>query len=306
MGLQVLLVGHLRPDLGVSGTHEGVPVADIRHPEAVQDAVARLAGRSSGDGSLEGSLDGVVLVLCSPSDVPEVRRQLSLLTVALPHVATALEPVPGTPLTVGVCGALVTDPDGSRDAADQLALLDRLRTAVWSGVWVPSVSRLADPQPSLGQHLRSWFGGPGFLAVAGEGSRVLGCRDATFPEVAEVAPGGVLMVADTEAPAWVVPAAMTATGAAERTDYPSWRDPRDAFGVPACVELVVVPADLEGLHGGPSRTSSAATPCPGCARRHHRPVCPYCRMVRPAAPDGTDGTDPDRPVPTSDLHGADA
>ena len=44
MGLQVLLVGRLRPELGVSGTHEGVPVADIRRPEAVQDAARAVDG----------------------------------------------------------------------------------------------------------------------------------------------------------------------------------------------------------------------------------------------------------------------
>lgn len=267
MGLQVLLLGRLRPELGVSGTHEGTPVADLRHPEAVQDAIARLTG---GEGS--------VLVMCQERDAREVRLQLSLVNVALPRVTTLLEPVAGSPLAVSVCAGVLNDGSGDRDSALQLATLDTLRARIWSGVWLPSVSKLDTPQPSLGQHVRSWFGGAGFL-VSFTDDAVLTCRQTRLP-VPERAPrAGILMVADTGSPAWVASSFKTALDATNRTDVRSWRDPRDAFGTNACAELLVVPPDLDD----PDGSAAEATECPGCGNRHGRAVCPYCHMVAPTS-----------------------
>ena len=300
MGLQVLLVGRLRPELGVSGTHEGIAVADLRRPDAVQDAVARLSGR-----------DGSLLVVCSTDDVAEVRDQLNLLSVALPSVTLLLEPISGPPLAVAVVAALVNDPDGTRDPAAQLAMLDRLRERIWSAVWLPTVTKLRHPQPSVGQHARSWFGGSGFLAVHSSRPRVLTCRGTTIPALEDLPRDGVLMLADSGAPGWVVPALASATGAAERVDCTTWRDPRDAFGTTSCVELLAVPRDVDDAVLQEQLTSESRE-CPACGNRHGREVCPYCRMTMPAVedppdPDGPDS--PDGPRPTTsldDLQGADA
>lgn len=270
MGLQVLVVGRLRPELGVSGAHEGVAVADIRHPDAVQDAVTRLTG---GNGSL--------LVLCAREDTLEIRRQLVLVGVALPRVTPLLEPVDGSPLAVAAVAALVDDAEGTRDPAHQLAVLDFVREHLWSAVWLPSVTKVTHPQPSLGQHVRSWLGGPGFLAVHGRSARVLPCRDTAIPAVDGAPAAGVLMTADTGAPEWVVPSAARALQVSRQMHYPSWRDPRDAFGVASCAELLVVPADLDD----PGTVPTEAAECLGCGNRHARPVCPYCRMLTPSAED---------------------
>jgi len=291
VGLQVLLVGRLRPELGVSGHHEGIAVADLRHPDAVQDAVQRLAGR--GD---DGSAAEAVLVVCSLVDTAEVRRQLDLLHVGLPGTPTLLEPVPGSPLAVAVVAALVGDTDGTRDPAGQLAMLDTLRDRAWSATWLPRVHRLEQPQPSLGQHVRGWLGGSGFLAVhstPGEtGPRVITCTGAAVPPPADTPEQGVLMVADSGAPDWVVPAFTEAVGIALWTDYATWRDPRDAFGVPACAEFLIVPADLDD----PEALTVATAECPGCGNRHHRTTCPYCRMTRTPEAEAA--------VPDDDLQGA--
>jgi hypothetical protein len=295
VGLQVLLVGRLRPELGVSGSHEGVAVADIRHPDAVQDAVHRLAGSDEA-----GSAPEAVMVVCSVADTAEVRRQLDLLHVALPGVTTLLEPVPGSPLAVAVVAALVGDADGTRDPAGQLAMLDTLRARTWSATWLPRVHKLDDPQPSLSQHVRGWLGGSGFLVVhstPGEiGARVTTCTGAAVPTPTDTPTEGVLMVADSGAPDWVVPAFTDAVGIGSRTDYATWRDPRDAFGVPACAEFLIVPADLDD----PEVLAVATAECPGCGNRHHRTTCPYCRMTRPPEPDA------DAAGADNDLQGASA
>jgi hypothetical protein len=279
VGLQVILLGRLRPELGVSGTHEGVAVADLRHPDAVQDAIAKLTG---GEGS--------VLVLCQERDVREVRRHLSLVDVALPRVTTLLEPVAGSPLAVSVCAGVLDDESGDRDPALQLATLDTLRARIWSSVWLPSVHRLDAPQPSLTQHIRSWFGGAGFL-VSFTDDAVLACKQTMLPAPERAPRAGILMVADTGSPSWVVSSFQSALEAVDRTDVRSWRDPRDAFGTTSAAELLVVPADLDD----PDATAAEATECPGCGNRHGRSVCPYCRMVVPAV----DGAE-------HDLQGADA
>jgi hypothetical protein len=294
VGLQVLLVGRLRPELGVSGTHEGVAVADIRHHDAVQDAVTRLAGDAT-----------AVMIACAVADAPEVRRQLNLLAVALPHVRTLLEPVPGSPLAVAVTAALVGDVDGTRDPAVQLALLDQLRERSWSATWLPRVSKLADPAPTLLQHARGWLGGSGFLAVHSSPTgcpRVLTCTGTAVPAPGDTPAEGVLMVADSGAPDWVVPALSAAVGIGSRTDYETWRDPRDAFGVPVCAEVLIVPGDLDDPAALPDDTRE----CPGCGNRHGRRVCPYCRMTEPV-PSGSrdaDGTDsPDEPADATSAGG---
>jgi hypothetical protein len=309
VGLQVLLVGRLRPELGVTGSHEGVAVADIRHPDAVQDAVERLSGRAGTAGELDaGGTDPArgpgphpaaspgpdpVMVVCSVADTAEVRRQLDLLHVALPGVRTLLEPVAGSPLAVAVIAALVGDTDGTRDAAGQLAMLDTLRDRTWSATWLPRVHKLDHPQPSLTQHVRGWLGGSGFLAVhstPGEsGPRVTTCTGAAVPTPSDTPAEGVLMVADSGSPDWVVPAFTTAVGIGSRTDYATWRDPRDAFGVTACAEFLIVPADLDD----PEALDVATAECPGCGHRHHRTTCPYCRMTRPPEAEAAAVPDPD-------------
>lgn len=301
VGLQVLLVGRLRPELGVSGSHEGVAVADIRHPDAVQDAVHRLAGwaeTGAETGATPEATAEAVMVVCSTADTAEVRRQLDLLRVALPAVTTLLEPVTGSPLAVAVVAALVGDTDGTRDAAGQLAMLDTLRSEAWSATWLPRVHKLEQPQPSLGQHVRGWLGGSGFLAVhstPGEaGPRVTTCTGAAVPAPTDTPAQGVLMVADSGSPDWVVPAFTEAVGISTRTDYTTWRDPRDAFGVPSCAEFLIVPADLDD----PEVLAVATHECPGCGNRHHRTTCPYCRMTRTTEPEAT--------VSDDDLQGAQA
>ena len=44
MNSRAVLVGSLRPELGVSGDHDGLLVADIRHPDAVESLLATDAG----------------------------------------------------------------------------------------------------------------------------------------------------------------------------------------------------------------------------------------------------------------------
>lgn len=263
--LQVLLLGRLRPELGTSGLHDDVPVADIRYPDAVQDAVTRLSDRSE-----------PVLVVCSDSDAAEARYQLAYIDVALPRATTILETVSGPPLAVGVTAALLTDPSATPDAHAQFALLDHLRSRLWSAVWLPSVTRLTSPPPTVLQHLRSWLPGGGFLAVSGRPGAVLKAGSAPVRGLPDGPRGGALMVADNGAPAWVREFLVSVLQPASELDCTTWRDPRDVYGVGESAEFVAVPADLHD----PSVVADARrTECAGCGRAHPRAVCPFCQMA---------------------------
>jgi hypothetical protein len=269
MGLQVLLVDRLRPELGVSGHHEGIAVADVRHPAAVQEAVARL-----------GDDEGALLVVCSSAAAVEVRHQLAMLAVAVP-VTTVLEIVPGSSLAVWAAATAADDSLVNGDLAEQLATFDVLRDRLWSAVWLPRVAKLSTPAPSLVQHVRGWFPGAGFLAVAGPQPRVLNASSAPLPDL-DAPTGSTLFVADDGAPAWVVDAVTEQLAPSDRIDTTTWRDARDAYGVERSVELVAVPDFTRLDSGGAGR----AVECPACGRRHPRRVCPFCRMAAPAV--GTD------------------
>jgi hypothetical protein len=272
MGLHVLLVDRLRPELGVAGYHEGIPVADVRHPAAVQEAVARL-----------GDHEGALIVVCSRVAAAEVRRQLAMLSVAVPRVTTVLEPVAGTPLAVWAAAMAAHDPLGNVDAAEQLASLDLLRDRLWSAVWLPRVAKLSTPAPSLAQHVRGWFPGAGFLAVTGPRPRVVNASSAATLGDIDAPPDTRLHVADDGGPGWVVEAVAERLEPSARTDTTTWRDARDAYGVDRSVELVAVPSDLSRLD---PQATGRTVECPACGRRHPRRVCPFCRMAAPAT--GTD------------------
>ena len=91
MKSRAVLEDLLRPDLGVSGDHDGLVVADLRHP----DAVERLIGRVNRG-------DELPLVTCCAEDLEAVRRLVTFASVRYPGLRAAIEPLPGSPLCVGV------------------------------------------------------------------------------------------------------------------------------------------------------------------------------------------------------------
>lgn len=265
MGLHVLLVGKLRPELGVAGRHDGLPVADIRHLDAVQSAVAEFAGPH-----------GALFVTCVREDLAEVRRCLALISVALPRITTVLEPVPGSPLAVAVGSALVGGAGPDAGTEQQLAAFDLMRSELWSAVWLPRVSKLPHPPPSLVQHVRSWAPGGGFLAVFDSSPRVVRAGGPPLRGLEQAPRGAMLVTADSGAPGWVAQHLVREVQPLSTAELRSWRNPADAFGVTESGEYVLVPARLLETA---KLMPDMVTACHGCGSRHPRLACPFCRMA---------------------------
>lgn len=270
MESSILLVTSLRSSLGLSGTHDGVTVADIRHPDAVENALASLARSAD-----------AIMVTCAAPDLDEVRQLMTFASIRFPDMRTCIEPIIGPPLALGVISSLVddvsTNADENEGFAWQLSAMDYLRTRVWSGVWLPSVAKLIFPSPSILQHVRSWLPDSGFLAVFDQHPRVIGARRAPI-EGLQPRPDAALIHSPSAGNTWVVDAVKTALDARSVSEMTSVREPVDSFDIPDAVEFVSVPLSF---YTDSRPRPEAVHSCQGCGLHHARVVCPLCKMSTP-------------------------
>jgi hypothetical protein len=263
---RVVLVTPLRSALGLSGAHDGLAVADLRHPDAVETLLA---------GFVRGG--DVPIVTCAQADLEEVRLLLSYTGVRFPGFRAVLEPLPGSPLSIGVISSLVDDledPQGNT-LAWQLSAIDHLRAHSWSAVWLPSVAGLSTPSPSMFQHVRSWFPGSGYLAVHSNGGAVLRANKAPITGLGQ-RPDTALLHSTLAEPTWVVDAVKEALGPQSVSDVATVREQIDSFGSARAVEFVAIPMNF---HSAGVPDPARVTECAACGTVHARPACPLCGMV---------------------------
>ena len=269
MNSRAVLLGLLRPELGVSGDHDGLLVADIRHPDAVES----LLGGIFRNGELP-------LVTCRSADFEAVRRLVTFASVRYPGLRATIDPLPGSPLCVGVISSLVDDitADAHTPASDVLAwrlsALDLLSEQVWSAVWLPSVAGLDEPPPGFAKHVRSWLPGAGFLAIHNPTHEVVSASRAPITGLEERPDSALIHSAATQH-AWVVDAMRDAIEPASVSELATVREPIDSFGTSEAIELLTVPLSFHA-HSRPD--PDAITECGACGVRHARSTCPVCRM----------------------------
>ena len=264
-----MLVTALRSELGVSGDHDGLLVADIRHPDAVESLLGSIHRRGE-----------LPLVTCRADDLQKVRRLVTFAAVRYPGLRACVEPIPGTPLCVGVISSLVDDidADASTSPSDvlawRLAALDLLREQVWSAVWVPSVAKMTHPTPGLLNHMRSWLPGSAFIAVHSPTPDVIRAGRAGISGLQE-RPEHALIHSPASS-GWVVDAVSKALGPVSVSELSTIRAPIDSFGTADAVELLAVPLSF---HAQSRPGHTGVVECQACGVRHARPACPACRMV---------------------------
>lgn len=266
MDTRVLLATALRPELGLSGSDNGLPVVDSRHPESVEFTIRDLVNS-----------DGQLIVACAQEDYEQIRHIVTLATVRTPGTRVAIEPIPGTPLAIGVIASLA-DEIGGQESEDQtawqFAAFDFLRSNMWSAVWLPSVTKLHHPAPSMIQHVRSWFGG-GFLAVTGDEPFVVTATKAPLERVPSL-PESALISSQSEASGWVLDAVKEAIQPRSSSEMTPVRDSIDSYGSRRAIEFISIPEDF---HEQSKPHEDEIHECPGCGTGHARATCPYCKMT---------------------------
>lgn len=287
MRSRVVLVTRLGSSLGLSGEHDGLTVADIRHPDAVETTIAGV--HRAGE---------LPIVTCAVADYEEVRTLVSYASVRYPGLRTCIEPLPGGPLAVGVLSSLVDDIDDAEDGlAWQLNAIDLLRAQAWSATWLPSVAKSRNPNPSLWHHAMSWLPGSGFLTVHHPIPRIVRAPKAPISGL-DPLPETALLHSRATQDTWVVDAVRQALQPQSTSEMSSVRDQVDAHGTERAVELVAIPL----AYHSDSRPVDVVD-CLGCGLRHARPTCPVCGMSTDApelndpAPTPLPEFDPETPVP---------
>lgn len=270
MACRVVLVTPLRSSLGLSGTHDELLVADIRHPDAVEAMLATV--HRNGE---------FPIVTCAEDDYEEVSLQVLYASIRYPGFRACVEPIPGTPTAVSVISSLVEDLDAGDDTlAWRLSALDYLRRHTWSAVWLPKVTDLSRPAPSMFQHITSWLPGSGFLVVKSPDPAVMSASKAPLNGLGP-RPGWALLHSPLSQPSWVIDAAMRALAADSVSEVTVIREPVDAYGTAAAIELIAVPVSFSA----DSRPEPAAiTACPACGLRSARSTCPSCNMTALSEP----------------------
>ncbi len=267
MGSRMVLATPLRSSLGLSGEHDGLAVVDLRHPDAVESVLGRL--HAGGD---------IPIVTCAAADEEAVRRLITFTQVRYPGFRACLEPLPGTPLAVGVVSSLVDDLHGDDVFAWRLAAIDHLRESLWSAVWLPSVTGLTSPTPSMLQHVRSWLPGSGFLAVAAPEPHVAPASKGPIRGV-PARPDAALLHSPLARPTWVVDSVARALQPQSVNSVETIREQIDVYGTEAAVEMVAVPVAFASTsRPDPDRVVA----CVACGARHARRHCPVCKMSAPA------------------------
>lgn len=250
--------------LGLSGEHDGLTVADIRHPDAVETTIAGI--HRAGE---------LPVVTCALEDAEEVRRHLTYAQVRYPGLRACLEPVPGGPLAVGVLSSLVDDiSDGEIGLAWQLNALDRLKTLIWSATWLPTVTGLRSPGPSLLQHAASWMPGSGFLAEHHPAPRLVKASKPPLTGL-EARQDAALLHTSSTRDTWVTDAVRQALQPQSTSEVSTVRAPVDAHGSDRAIEFVTVPLTY---HSDARPSPESIVDCAGCGTRHARRTCPVCGM----------------------------
>jgi hypothetical protein len=275
----------------MSGQHDGLTVADVRHPDAVETTIA--AVHRGGE---------LPVVTCALEDYEDVRTLLTYTSVRYPGLRSCLEVLPGGPLAVGVLSSLVDDiDDPDLGLAWQLSAIDLLRERAWSATWMPTVTKCRTPNPSLWQHATSWSPSTGFVAVHHPSPRILRASKAPFAGL-EPMPDAALLHTAPKQDTWVVDALKQALQPQSTSEVSPVRDVVDSHGTDRAVELVAIPLSYHS-----DARPVDVVDCDGCGARHARPACPVCGMstaplplveTSPVVVDlGTD-EQPDPSVPT--------
>lgn len=182
--------------------------------------------------------------------------------------------------------ALRTLPDLPRDPALALAALEAQVAASWALTWFPRVAGLHFPTPSLGQHMRSWLPGSGFVARFDDEPITVHAADQPLTDLEMELTPGTRAVRYGPVPLDVVGSFAAKTGHRVETVYVVDADlelgHHSWYGISRVAELAAVPP-RPGEPGAIPPPPAFGT-CTSCGWQSAGPNCPFCRVRVQADP----------------------
>jgi hypothetical protein len=213
-----------------------------------------------------------VVVAGHPIDATAARTACSLLVAHRPDVPVTLWLTAHT--TGATLAALRLARAATDDAGHGMRILADTLNRTWSAVVLDSVARLEHPNPTLGQHLRSWL--PGTRFVVRQGPRPRAVAASAVTSLLEGVPRAEHdLLVDAGATDDPVTRAVVTAVAPERTlplGIPV-TDTARRYGRRERFELSLLPRPGIWSVPGP------ATRCPGCGLSVPGQVCVFCRTT---------------------------
>ncbi|WP_157073342.1 hypothetical protein, partial [Kribbia dieselivorans] len=250
-----VMAGEVRESVLESWTTSTDQVLVVRTTDAVE-AATHLA-------ALPGTH---VFLVARPARHALLHQTSSLLSALRPEVAVVRFPT--TAATVTAAAVATTIAPLGLDPNAAATLLEQALAGAHSGAWVPKVTGLEFPQPSVGQHLGGMFSREGFVAALTPTPAV------TRPAGIAPAPlGDHVLLSGPDLPPAVLHTLQQAYRVGQHVTVPAIGVGREEYGANG-VEFVLLPPAAR-LHPGP-----ALGACRECGLPlYGTPRCPTCRVM---------------------------
>jgi hypothetical protein len=243
---------------GTPGLHEtvaGVTVLDVTAPSSLALAV-------------EGS-DEPVLVVSHPLHAHATRVACATLAGHRPdllvgHSAFAQAALASL-VTLGIAREV------ARDAGHGAAMWRDLAQATWSGALVASVAKLTTPEPTLGQHVRSWFPGSQFLVRLHPEPRAFSAKTAATALTGVTRTTHDVYLSEVLPESPVIRSLVGALAPASVRQLGLPGDWNLLFGRQEELQIAVVPSEYLSL------VRARGGPCSTCGLSAAESVCLFCR-----------------------------
>lgn len=242
-----------------AATGGGVSPLPPARPLALAEAVAY------------GPPSGPVLVVGTKAQEQLVRTQATFAVARWPELRVAWRAVPMTALAVANAAAVA-----ARSAlAPTLAVrsFDLVLERMWSGAWVRSVAGLHEPAPGLGQHLRSWLPGRGYLVVHRPRPRIVAVAGAVQDQGLLPVEGGSLLLVGAAGAPRVTATVMAMAGTSALRNVPAIVDAKRQYGTDQAIEFAGVQVVLD------EPALVATGECPSCYSPLATRICPFCHAA---------------------------
>ena len=232
----------------------------------------RIGGHQSGPALaswLRDSDSHDAIVLHRLTEARQAAYLANVLSGAVPGSAVATVTVTTSLLAAAVVAVDACESSDERPSTT-VSRIERTLAGSVSGLWTRTVTRLSNPSPSFGQHVRSIFpGGTGFVSLRGEGARVVAATPGGFAGDGQPA-GQQLLVGADEGTRGV--AELTAWFGGESACVPAVVESvRRAYGNDG-VEFTIVPEVL-------SEPEVVTGRCRVCQQPIHGRSCLFCHVL---------------------------